>query len=143
MSEIETTSSFEGLAGTKYVRLTTFRRDGTPVATPVWFAVDGGALYAWTDERTGKVKRIRREPRVTVGPCSGRGTPTGPAYGARARLLDADEGRHAYALLKARYRSAALVYGALGLLLRVMRRGGQYVGIAVEPSPTLDLPAPP
>lgn len=143
MPDVETTSSFDELAHAKYVRLTTFRRDGTPVATPVWFALGDGALYAWTDERTGKVKRVRNEPRVTVGPCNGRGTPTGPAYAARARVLAADDGRRAYALLKARYRSAAVVYGAIGLLSRLTRRGRGFVGIAVEPAPTVDLPAPP
>jgi uncharacterized protein len=143
MSDVETTSSFETLAETKYVRLTTFRRDGTPVATPVWLAVDRGVLYAWTNEGTGKVKRIRNEPRVTVGASDGRGAPTGPAYAAKARVLDPDEGHQAYALVKARYRSAAVVYGAIGLLLRLTRRGRGFGGIAVEPSPTVDLPAPP
>lgn len=142
MPDVETTASFDELADAKYVRLTTFRRDGTPVVTPVWFALEDGALYAWTDERTGKVKRVRNEPRVTVGTCNARGTPTGPAYAARARILTADEGRHAYALLTSRYRSAAVVYGALGVLLRLTRRGRGYVGIAIEPAPTVDLPAP-
>ena len=123
--------------------LTAFRRDGTPVATPVWFAVEGGVLYGWTDEGTGKVKRIRNEPRVTVDASDGRGTPTGPAYAAKARVLSPDEGRRAYTLVKARYRSAAVVYRAIGLLLRLRRRGRGYVGIAIEPSPTVDVPAPP
>jgi PPOX class probable F420-dependent enzyme len=143
MSDVETTSSFETLADTKYVRLTTFRKDGTPVATPVWLAVDGGVLYAWTNEGTGKVKRIRNEPRVTVGASDGRGTPSGPAYAGKARVFDPGEGQHAYALVKARHRSASVVYGATGLLLRLRGRGRGFVGIAVEPSPTVDLPAPP
>ncbi|HET6951778.1 MAG TPA: PPOX class F420-dependent oxidoreductase [Acidimicrobiales bacterium] len=143
MPDVETTASFDGLAQARYVRLTTYRRDGTPVATPVWFALGDGALYAWTGEDTGKVKRIRNEPRVTVGPCNARGTPTGPAYAASARVLAAGEGRRAYGLLKARYRSAAAVYGAIGLLGRLTRRGRGFVGIAVEPAATVDLPAPP
>jgi uncharacterized protein len=105
-----------------------------------WCAVDSGALYAWTGEGTGKVKRIRNEPRVTVAASTGRGTPTGATYAARARLLFGDEGRRAYQLLRARYRSARIVYGAIGLIMRLLRRGHGYVGIAVEPSPTVDLP---
>ena len=79
--------------------------------------------------------------RVTVAASTGRGTPTGPTYAARARLLVGDEGRRAYQLLRARYRSARIVYGVIGLLMRLLRRGHGYVGIAVEPSPTVDLPS--
>lgn len=140
MSEVETTSGFEGLADAKYVCLTTFRRNGTPVATPLWCAVDDGVVYAWTGDGTGKVKRIRNEPRVTVCASNGRGAPTGPVYAARARLLAGDEGRHAYQLLTARYRTAALVYGFGRLLKRLRRSGEGSVGIAVEASPTVDLP---
>jgi PPOX class probable F420-dependent enzyme len=114
-----------------------------PVGTPVWFAAEGGVLYAWTDERTGKVKRIRNEARVAVRRSNRRGIPTGPAYAATARVLAADQGRQAYALMKARYRSAPLVYGAVGLLLRVTRRGHGFVAIAIEPAATVELPAMP
>ena len=106
-------------------------------------AVDAGSLYAFTGEGTGKVKRIRNEPRVTVGACTGNGTPTEAAYAATARLLTGDEGQQAYQLVKARYRTARVVYGAIGLVMRLMRREHGHVGIAVEPSPTVDLPGPP
>ncbi len=115
--------------------------DGTPVATPVWCAVDSGRLYAWTDEGSGKVKRIRNQPRVTVAACTARGAPTGPAYAATARLLVGDEGRYAYQLIRARHRSAGIVYGSVGPVMRLMRRGHGDLSVAVEPSPTVDLPA--
>jgi len=75
----------------KYVLLTTFRTDGTPVPTPVWAVDVGSELLVWTEAATGKVKRIRRNGRVTLAPCTFSGRPTGPTVEAHARLL-ADEG---------------------------------------------------
>ena len=75
----------------RYVLLTTFRKDGTPVPTPVWAADVGGELLVWTERTTGKVKRIRRDGRVTIAPCSFTGKPRGVAVEARARVL-AEEG---------------------------------------------------
>ncbi|MFK0044390.1 PPOX class F420-dependent oxidoreductase [Streptomyces sp. NPDC090741] len=74
----------------KYVSFTTFRKDGTPVATPVWAVADGGELYVWTRSDSWKVKRIRNNGRVTVRACDVRGR---VAEGAaelegEARLLD-------------------------------------------------------
>ena len=57
-----------------FVALTTFRRNGEPVPTPVWIAVDGDALVVTTPVTSGKVKRLRRDPRVEMRPCSRRGT---------------------------------------------------------------------
>lgn len=63
-----------GQAGTaKYVQLTTFRKDGTPVATPLWAALDGDKLVMWTVTDSWKVKRIRRNPEVLVQACDARG----------------------------------------------------------------------
>lgn len=56
-----------------YVQLTTFRKDGTPVPTPVWTAPDGGDLVLVTGHTTGKVKRLARTPHVLVAPCDARG----------------------------------------------------------------------
>ncbi|MEU8840949.1 PPOX class F420-dependent oxidoreductase [Streptomyces roseus] len=74
----------------KYVSLTTFRKDGTPVATPVWAVADGGELYVWTRSDSWKVKRIRANGRVALSACDVRGR---VAEGAavlegEARLLD-------------------------------------------------------
>jgi hypothetical protein len=68
-----TTSALQTLGQCKYVRLTTFRRDGTPVPTPVWQVRDGDRLLVITNGTTGKVKRLRRSPRVLVAPCDQRG----------------------------------------------------------------------
>jgi uncharacterized protein len=71
--------------------LTTYRRDGTPVATPVHIAVDGDRAFVRTYDTAGKYKRIRNNPMVTIAPSTVRGSPTGPAIQARARVLSGTE----------------------------------------------------
>jgi PPOX class probable F420-dependent enzyme len=75
------------LGNARTILLTTYRRDGTAVPTPVWVVRFGDELRVWTNPRTGKYKRIRNNPRVTVAPCSFRGTPRGPAIDGSVRLL--------------------------------------------------------
>jgi uncharacterized protein len=57
------------LADARFVSLTTFRRSGEPVSTPVWIGRDGGALVVLTPAGSGKVKRLRDDPRVELRPC--------------------------------------------------------------------------
>jgi hypothetical protein len=68
-----TISALDNLGQQKYVRLTTFRRDGTPVPTPVWQVRDGDHLLVITNGMTGKVKRLRHTPRVLIAACDQRG----------------------------------------------------------------------
>lgn len=79
-----------GVAQGKYVSLTTFRKDGTPVATPIWFAVDGDELVMWTRADSWKVKRLRRNTRVLVAPCDVRGRVAAgtPAVEGTGRLVE-------------------------------------------------------
>ncbi len=86
-----------------YVSLTTFRRSGDPVATPVWAAPDGDDLVVWTRADSGKVKRLRHTARVTVAPCDIRGRVTGPAVQATAVLPEPHQWRQARAALARRY----------------------------------------
>lgn len=81
-------SPVEELAVARYILLTTYRRDGTPVPTPVWVTPLDGALGVWSAPDAGKVKRIRRNPAVTVATCDIRGNNAGPAHAGRADLLD-------------------------------------------------------
>jgi hypothetical protein len=78
----------EDLAASRYVLLTTYRRDGTAVATPVWIVRYGADLAVWSAGGAGKVKRIQRTSRVTVATCNIRGHRPGPAQPGRAELLD-------------------------------------------------------
>ena len=86
-----------------YVSLTTFRRTGVPVATPVWAAPDGESLIVWTRADSGKVKRLRHTTRVTVAPCDVRGRVKGPAVEGTAEFVDRDEWPHAIAALRRAY----------------------------------------
>ncbi|MEU0083016.1 PPOX class F420-dependent oxidoreductase [Streptomyces sp. NPDC006274] len=83
--------SAEKFASAKYVSVTTFRKNGTGVATPVWFAVDGGELFVWTRTDSWKVKRLRNDSRVVVTVCDARGNVEegAPTAEGTARLLDA------------------------------------------------------
>ena len=78
------------LEGARYVLLTTTRRNGETVSTPFGALHRDGRVYCYTMARSGKVKRIRRTPRVTIAPCTRRGTPTGAVVQARARVLTGD-----------------------------------------------------
>ena len=100
--------SFDQLKHEKYISLVTFRKDGTAVATPVWFAESGGKLYVKTRADAGKVKRVRRNPDVRVAPCTIRGSVTGPAVAAKARVLPENESTVPRALLNRKYLFARL-----------------------------------
>jgi PPOX class probable F420-dependent enzyme len=73
--------------GSGYLSSATFRKDGRPVATPVWFAIDGDRILVWSGASEGKVKRIRNNSRVIVAVCDYKGKLKGPAVEATAVLL--------------------------------------------------------
>ena len=76
-------------ATTPYVNLTTDRRDGRAVTTPVWLVARGERFYVGTTTKTGKFKRIRANGRVRFVPCDGRGRREfGRAYEGTARVVD-------------------------------------------------------
>jgi PPOX class probable F420-dependent enzyme len=92
-----------GLPQSTYVSLTTFRRTGAPVATPVWAAPDGDSQVVWTRADSGKVKRLRHTSRVTVAPCDVRGRVLGPAVEAVGGFVPPSERPAALAALRRRY----------------------------------------
>lgn len=102
------------------VRLTTYRRDGTPVSTPVNVAVDGNRVYFRTYEQAGKFKRMRNNSRVDVAPSTFRGEATGPSIGARVRLLAGDEDARAARLIDAKHKLFQ------GMLVRTAHRVRRY-----------------
>jgi len=73
----------------RYISLTTFKRDGTPVSTPVWVVSDDGKrLLVWSAAKTWKVRRIRRDARVLVAPSTFRGKERGERLTATAHVVD-------------------------------------------------------
>lgn len=95
---------FESLRGHKYCLIVSFKRDGRAVPTPVWFGLDeAGRLYFRTGADVAKVRRIRRNPRVLVAPCTVRGKPLGPSFEGTARVVPASDKEHAEAAIQANY----------------------------------------
>jgi PPOX class probable F420-dependent enzyme len=71
----------------KYISLASFRRNGDPVHTPVWFGEKDDKLYVMTRSDSGKYKRIRNNPKIRIAPCTMRGRITGPDSAATVRVL--------------------------------------------------------
>ncbi|WP_300013942.1 PPOX class F420-dependent oxidoreductase [Pseudonocardia sp.] len=121
------------LADAQFVLLTTFRRDGTGVPTPVWVVPVDGALGVWTPASSGKIKRIRRSSAVTLAECDRRGTPLGPAVPGTATVLDAAGTRRVRDAVRRKY-------GLLGRVLTTIsglrRRHGGATGVAITLDPT-------
>lgn len=110
------------LATEKYISLTTFRRDGTAVPTPVWFALDGERVLVWTSPMAGKAKRIRNNPHVTIAPCTARGKVTGAPFPAAATFLPDDEAARANELLHTHYGFQKRLLDGVKWLIRTVRR---------------------
>ncbi len=84
--------------------LSTFRRSGAEVATPVWFAAAGGKLYVFTAGDSGKVKRLQHSSRARVAPSDARGRVQGAWRDATARLVTEPAAlERAHAALRAKY----------------------------------------
>ncbi|HTC47932.1 MAG TPA: PPOX class F420-dependent oxidoreductase [Candidatus Aquilonibacter sp.] len=96
------------IRGQKYISLTTVRKNGAKVATPVWFGEDGDKLFIMTRSDMGKVKRIRNNPLVEVAPCTIRGKIIGDSFFAQARILPPEEHAHARQTVNRKYWMARL-----------------------------------
>ncbi|WP_097983737.1 PPOX class F420-dependent oxidoreductase [Streptomyces sp. f150] len=97
--------TLQDFARSEYVSLTTYRKNGTPVATPVWAAAEGDVLYVWTRSDSWKVKRLRNNGKVLVTVCDVRGriAEGAPSAEGAARLLDEGGTRAARKLLARKY----------------------------------------
>lgn len=117
----------------QYLLLTTFRKDGTAVPTPVWVAPGegDGVIYAWSAKETGKVKRIRRSGEVEIGACDFKGNPKGESIKAHARLLDDDASDDVRARIVSKYGFT----GWLTMTGSKLRRGRTgTIGIEITPA---------
>lgn len=104
-------NGFDAFSGHSYLNLETFRKNGDGVRTPVWFTADPTArvdsndarIYIYTIENTGKVKRVRNNPRVRIAPCDRRGGLLGDWIEAKARIVEDQEAARALKLLGQKY----------------------------------------
>jgi uncharacterized protein len=120
----------------RYLSLTSYRRDGTAVATPVWFVQEGGLLLVQTGADSGKVKRIKRDPSVAVAVCSATGRLKAAPVPARAWLLPDDQTARVERLLAHKYRFDLLILKPLRRLQRAMhpdRAAEKVAALAIRP----------
>ncbi|WP_158614104.1 PPOX class F420-dependent oxidoreductase [Cellulomonas sp. PhB143] len=122
------------LGDEQFVALTTYKRSGDGVTTPVWVAPaprDPGTLYVVTGAATGKAKRLRNGSRVRIQPCGRTGTLRGvPVEGSGRIVADATERSVAEAALRGKY---GFQYRLSGLATRLRRKGGGQVFLALVP----------
>ena len=112
-------NAFDYLQRESYIDLVTYRKNGTPVHTPVWFAEHEGKLYVMTRSDSGKAKRIRNNPQVEVAPSTMRGKRTGSGIAARARVADDQE--FARSLIRKKYLLARLpVWSSQNIYLEIL-----------------------
>lgn len=121
--------TFDDIAGSEYVLLTTFTKDGRPKPTPIWAVPDGHGLIVITQEKSWKVKRIRNTPRVTIAVCDMRGRPKSEAVEAVAAINKSRTGE-AYDAIGRRYGLFGKIFNFFSKL-----RGGMNNNVALELKP--------
>jgi uncharacterized protein len=131
-------ADLEALFPGRYLSVTSFKRDGTGVATPVWFVSDGRRLFALTDLHSAKVRRMRRNPRVLIAACRADGKLRSEPVSARVEILTASPDLERVRKLlieryKVSYHLVMLIY-RLGRRLRGQRSvaDGAALAITVE-----------
>ncbi|BBZ07582.1 PPOX class F420-dependent oxidoreductase [Mycolicibacterium doricum] len=119
--------TFPDIAGSRYILLTTFTRDGRPKPTAVWAAPAGDKLLVITQEKSWKVKRIRNTQRVTIAKCDRTGKPKSEPVEATAKILDKSANA-------ATYDALGNQYGLLGKTFNVASklRGGMKNNVTIE-----------
>jgi len=107
----------------RYLSVTSYKRNGTAVATPVWFIEHDGRLLVETDAASGKVKRIRHNPAVLVAECSANGRVRGDQLSAVAELLPQSQVARVHRLMMQKYRADMVVIGPLRALQSALHLG--------------------
>jgi uncharacterized protein len=103
---LSTDRTLDQFSGKSYLNLETYKKDGHPVRTTVWFVVgemDSGELYVRTLEDSGKVKRLRTNPKVRIVPSSFEGKPSGSWIDATAERANGGDSAHVNDLFKKKY----------------------------------------
>jgi PPOX class probable F420-dependent enzyme len=112
---------FAALGDEQYLSLTTFRKSGERVSTPMWVVRDGDALIMFTPEASGKVKRLRNSPRVELRPCNRMGRVKDgvePVGGVAEVLTDEDSLERATGMIRRKYGLGYRVVMAIERLIK-------------------------
>ncbi len=118
--------------GKKHISIETYRKNGSPVRTPVWFVEENGELFVRTDSDTGKIKRISNNSRVRVATCNMRGTVKGTWVEGEARIVEPESSKHGFSLLQKKY---GMMYRMIRFTERFSRGKAKPVGLAIHISP--------
>jgi uncharacterized protein len=124
--------TFDDVARSKYLLLTTFTKDGRPKPTAVWGAPDGDKLLIITDDGSWKAKRISNTSRVTIQRSGGLGQATGEPVEAVARILPKEDTRRVYDSVVKRY-----WWHAWWFIPHSLIRGGidkVHIGLEIKPA---------
>jgi len=113
----------------KHISLETYRKTGEAVRTPVWFIEENGELFVRTDSSTGKIKRIRNNPRVRIALCNARGTVKGTWVDGEARMIEPESSEHVFSLLKKKY---GMSYRIIRFVQRFSRSKAHPIGLAIR-----------
>jgi len=97
----------------KYINLETYKKDGTPVRTPVWFVIDNDLIYVITRESTGKVKRLKNNHDVRIVLCSFKGEPKNEWIKGKAEKITGEKADMVINLRKKKYGMSARLVGLL------------------------------
>ena len=123
----------------KYLSLTTFKRDGTGVATPVWFVAEAGTILVVTGAESHKVRRIHHNPAVTVAECTASGRLRSSPVPARAQILPRHQAPRARQLMARKYRLDQIVilpvYRAVQTIRHRRRHHTESVVLIITPGP--------
>ena len=120
-------SAFRG----RYLSITSYKRDGRGVATPVWFVLRDGRLLVETDAASGKVKRIRRNPQVRVAVCTASGRLRGKPVPAVAEILPGSETGAVERLIADKYRFDMIIFRPLRFVQARLHLGRPRTGQAL------------
>jgi PPOX class probable F420-dependent enzyme len=124
--------TFPYLAGERCIALTTFRKNGQAVMTPVWFTTRLGTIYVETQGNTGKLKRLRHTPRVTFAPCTFSGKITGADCEGYARIVTApEESAAAAAAFAKKYGVMRDLFQSIRSVRRRLRRKAEVVDVYI------------
>jgi uncharacterized protein len=118
--------SWDPIMKARCVALTTYKKDGTAITTPMWAGPRNGRIFTSADFDAWKLKRIARNPRVEMAPCTIRGRVTGEFVSGFARVLDETETLEALDVKKRKY-----------VMFRIMVKfRKKQIGIVITPEPT-------
>ena len=136
MSKTLEKATFPDLGREQCIALTTFRKTGQAVTTPVWFAISLGTIYVETHADAGKLKRLRHTARVTLAPCTYSGKITGSVSKGNARMLtESEESTAASVALAKKYGVMRSLYHFVRNARRMLQRKAKagVVYIAIDP----------